>query len=431
MTGRENARVRSTPLLLPALIGLVLAACSEAPVGPEAAPEPITHLPRELSVIERKIVARGNTFGLELFRRVHAKETAPNVFLSPLSASMALGMAMNGAAGETHQGMRKALGFEGVSEEEVNEAYRSLLDVLQDLDPAVEFVIANSIWSRLGFPVLPSFYETAAEYFDAEARELDFDDPSAVETINEWIREKTNGRIDEGLDGIGDEIMLFLINAIYFNGNWTQQFDPQRTRTAPFTRGDGSTVDVDMMMLDAPLRQTWTERYRAVELPYGGGAYSMVVVLPAPDVELAELVAQLNDDGWATLVAGLDSARLQLQLPKFRLEYDTFLNEPLVAMGMDSAFSAHADFSRLTPADVCIQFVRQKSFVEVDEEGTEAAAVTIIGFGVVSAPPSMIVDRPFLFAIRERFSGTILFIGAIGDPTQEDPPLPAKPAPPC
>lgn len=416
------------PLL--AAAALVLAACGTGdPSGPPA--KPITELPRELSVVEREIVTGANAFGFDLFRLVHAEEDAPNVFLSPLSASTALGMVLNGAAGETWEGMRTGLRLEGRSEQEINEGYRSLLELLVGLDPRVEFGVGNSVWTRQGFPVLPSFYDAVREYFGAEAQERGFDDPATLQAINAWIRNATAGMIEKGIDGISHADKVFLINAIYFTGKWTERFDPSRTRLERFTREKGTDVLVPLMWQKGSFPYTRAARYEAVELGYGGGAYAMVVVLPAPDVPLADIVAELSPQWWDGLVAALDSVEMEIYLPKFKIEYDAYLNAPLVAMGMDRAFSADADFSRLTPEGVCIQYVRQKTFVEVDEAGTKAAAVTVVGVGLTSAPPAMRVDRPFLFAIRERFSGTVLFLGAIGDPTHKDAPQPQKPAPPC
>lgn len=415
------------PLL--AAAALTLAACGNGdPSGPA---RPITELPRELSVVEQEIVTGANAFGFDLFRLVHAEEQAPNVFLSPLSASTALGMTLNGAAGETWEGMRTGVRLGDRSEQEINEGYRSLLELLVRLDPRVEFGVGNSVWTRQGFPVRPSFYDTVREYFGAEAHERDFDDPATLEEINDWIRKATDGMIEKGIDEITDADKVFLINAIYFTGKWTSRFDPNRTQQAPFTREDGTQVMVPLMWQKGEFPYTGNARYQAIELGYGGGAYSMVVVLPAEGERLADIVAELTPQWWDGLVAALDTVELDVYLPKFTIEYDAYLNAPLIAMGMERAFSTVADFTRLTPQPVCIQYVRQKAFVEVDEAGTKAAAVTVGGVGVTSLPPSMRVDRPFLFAIRERLTGTILFLGAIGDPTHKDAPQPPKPAPPC
>lgn len=411
---------------------LLLQGCGNDPSGPSGSADPIEELPRPLTVVEQQLVGASNRFGFELFRRVHENEEGPNVFLSPLSASMALGMVLNGTAGETWSDMRSALAFDGMSAEEINVSYRSLIDLLTELDPAVRFDIANSVWARQEFDVLPAFYDVVTEYFDAEARSLDFGNPQSAATINEWISDATNGRIEKGIDAITDADMMFLINAIYFNGDWTERFDKSRTHRAPFTRENGSTVQVDMMTGKIPLRLASDSKWSAGELPYGGDAFSMVIVLPRQGVSLADLVREFDAAAWDALTSRLQQNELDVFLPKLRFEYDTWLNDPLIDMGMGRAFSPAADFTRLTPGGgVCLQFVRQKTFIEVDEEGTEAAAVTIGGVGVTSLPPQFRVDRPFLFAIRERLTGTILFMGTIGDPTFQKAEAGPKPAPPC
>ena len=399
--------------------------------------EPIVELPRQLTTAEREIIRTANRFGFDLFSRVNAAEPGPNVFLSPLSASMALGMLMNGAAGQTWEDMRGTLGFAGLSEAEINASYRGLIDLLLGLDPHVTVRIGNSVWSREDVPFEPPFFTAVGEYFDAEARALDFDDPASVDVINQWASDATNGRIDKVIDRIEVYHIMFLLNAIYFKGTWTQEFDPEDTRPAPFRRADGSEVTVQMMHLEAGSRVPFaaTNEYQAIELAYGGGAYAMVVVLPSQDRSLDELVASLDASAWDGLIANLDSARVTVSLPRFRLEYEELLNDPLIDMGMGVAFGDAADFTRLTPLartdPVCIHFVKQNTFVEVNEEGTEAAAVTSVGIGAVSAPPAFVADRPFLFAIRERLSGTILFMGAIGDPTREQSEAAELPPPPC
>jgi serine protease inhibitor len=379
---------------------------------------PSVELPRQLTVGEQAVVRNANAFGFDLFKAVYAADPNPNVFLSPLSASMALGMTANGAAGETWEGMRRALRFEGISETEINESYRGLMDLLLDLDPRVTVRIGNSVWSKQGIPFEPAFYDAVKNFFNAEANELDFANPSSVDVINGWARDATNGRIQKVIETIEPEHIMFLMNALYFKGKWAGQFKASDTRPRPFTLANGSRVDVPTMVRpSAHLMRTATSEYQAFELAYGGNAFAMTVVLPAPGRTLSQLVTSLDGSAWDALVAGLDSAKLEVQMPRFRYEYETFLNQPLAGMGMETAFSGRADFTRLTPLDgVCIHFVKQNTFVEVNEEGTEAAAVTTVGMGVTSAPMPIVVDRPFLFVIRERHSGTILFTGAIGDP---------------
>ena len=407
------------PSLLAA--ALVLVACSEA-VGPGV--EPITELPRPLTVSEQAVIAASNVFGLDLMARVAATDARPNVVLSPLSASMALGMTLNGADGATFDAMRGALGFGSLTRAEINASYRALIDLLTDLDPNVRFEIANAIWANEGVPFHQAFFDAVAAAFDASTESRDFADPATLAAINAWVEDHTDGLIDTIVEQLDPALVMLLVNAIYFDGAWTTQFDPQDTRTQTFTRENASPVDVDMMSLtdvDVPVGGGPT--YAAVELPYGGQAFSMVVVLPEPGTSARDFLATLDASAWDALTAGLAPRELDLlSIPKFTLTYDAYLNDALQAMGMDPAFKPGADFRRMSPIgdQLCIDFVRQKTFIEVDERGTRAAAVTAVGVGVTSFS-GFVVDRPFVFAIRERLSGTILFIGVVGDPTAQDP----------
>jgi serpin B len=267
------------------------------------------------------------------------------------------------------------------------------------------------------------------EYFGAELQERDFDDPATVDAINGWVDDVTHGRITKLVDRIPPHIIMYLINAIYFEGDWTHQFDPGDTQPGPFHLADGSTVTVPLMSLEGEFRTFRTGRAAGIELPYGGEAFSAVAVMPAWDGTVDTMVAGLDAERWTEWMTALDETdphEAVVTLPRFELEYERTLNDDLVALGMPDAFSdIGADFTRLTPLDlpagqgpphVWISEVRQKTFLKVDEEGTTAAAATSVAMGVDSAPPTFRFDRPFLLAIRERLSGTILFIGVIGDP---------------
>jgi serine protease inhibitor len=395
--------------------------CSDG-VGPGV--EPITELPRPLTSAELSVIGASNHFGAELLRRVVAGDSRDNVVISPLSASMALGMTLNGAASTTFAGMATALGFGGLTQEEINDSYRGLIDLLTDLDPTVTFEIANAIWANEGFLFRDSFFQAVSTAFDARAETRDFGDPATVSAINDWVDGRTHGLIDSIVDALDPALVMLLVNAIYYEAEWTLRFDPAETRPAPFTRDDGTAVTVDMMRLDDPeVRSSRGPEYMAVELPYGGGPFTMLVIVPTGPLTARELVADLDAGAWGTLVGGLaDANPAWVAIPKFTLTYDGFLNEALKDMGMAEAFGPGADFTNLSPLgdQLCISYVRQKTYVELYERGTRAAAVTSVGVGVTSAPSGFTADRPFVFAIRERLSGSILFAGLVGDPTAAD-----------
>ena len=408
--------MKQSTLLWAAAVGILAAGCGDA-VGPQ-----ITQLPRELSVAESKLIAADNAFAFKVFREVAAQ--APddaNVFISPLSIGMALGMAYNGAAGTTRDAMHRALELQGMNLTEVNEAYQSLIALLRDLDPTVDFLLANSVWYRQEITVTAAFLENMQRYFGAEIRSLDFSAADAAGIINGWVRDNTRGRITEIVTApIDPYTVMFLINAVYFKGSWTYRFDRNRTHDAAFTRIDGSRATVPLMTHgeEIPVRVHWGSGVSVVDLPYGGGAYAMTIVLPESPAAVVPLARTLTQTEWDAWIAAMDSTSLWVSLPKWTLERDYTLNDVLKALGMAVAFEPlEADFSNMIPDyEAFISRVKHKTFIQVDEEGTEAAAVTSVEVGVTSAPPSITVDRPFLFAIRERLSGTILFIGKMADP---------------
>ena len=404
-----------------AFVGLV-AACHD-PNAPSGAAPRITALPRALTNGEQAVIGASNAFGFGLLRELDRTRADSNIFMSPLSASMALGMTMNGAAGQTFDEMRAALAFGTRPAAEINASYRSLIDMLRALDPTVDFRIANSIWYRAGFPFEQTFLDESRQFFDARVSGLDFASSNAVPSINDWVRQSTNGKIDKIVDGpIPNDVVMYLINAIYFNGSWTTRFDRNQTRTEPFHTIGGTTAPIAMMRRTDTIRVAETADAQVVDLPYGGGAYTMTILLPKEGKSLRDVVATLTADAWQAAVTGATARSVELQMPKFTLRWEALLNDPLQALGMRQAFQGDvADFTRMSRDAgnrLYISKVKQKAFVDVHEEGTEAAAVTSVEIRVTCAcgPQVIRIDRPFVFAIRERLSGTVLFLGKIVRP---------------
>jgi serpin B len=409
---------RRRPFFIAAL-GLLAMQCHE----PGTAPTPITHLPRDLTAAEGRLVSTDNRFAFKLFRQIADSTPADSsLFISPLSVSMALTMAYNGAAGSTQQEMATALEVNDFPLDELNPSYRSLIDLLRGLDRQVTFDIANSIWYRHDWTFEQAFLDANRTYFDAAVRPLDFASPTAAQTINAWVNDRTRGRIPAIVeDPLPADDVMYLINAIYFKGSWTEQFDKSRTTPAPFRLRDGSSATVPMMSTAEPVhvRLAWAPGVTVLDLPYGGQAFSMTIVLPTEPAGLDSLVATLTEDRWNAWTAALRSGVVGVTLPKFRFSYDASLQEALSALGMAHAFCGPwvTDLTRMRAAgDLCITRVKHKAFVDVNEEGTEAAAATAVGAGVTSAPQTISVDHPFLFAIRENLSGTILFLGRVMRP---------------
>jgi serpin B len=398
------------------LLPLFLLSCSDESTGPET-PTPL----RSITSGEREVLRANSAFGFTLFRTVAAATPEANVFLSPLSVSMALGMTANGAAGDTWVAMRQALAQQGLSQTEINQSYRSLLDLLRSTDPRVRLDIANSIWSREGFTLEQAFVDSNRYYFDAEVRPLDFSRADAADIINAWVSQKTQGKIPSIVTSpIPDLVMMYLINAVYFKGTWAQQFDSRLTRDDTFQAAGGKATPVKMMNRSGRMRYHQGALVEIADLPYGWDRYSMAILLPKAGVTLAQLRESLVPEQWDSWLAALRESEMDIQLPRFTLEFETGLNEMLKSMGMEIAFdSDRADFSGINrDMELFISQVKHKTFVKVNEEGTEAAAATSVEMGTTSMPPVMRVDRPFLFVIHERNSGAILFIGQITDPKE-------------
>ena len=411
---------RSLPVLLLALAG----ACSDDPSGPGgAAADSLKALPRTLSEDEQQVVASSNRFAFDLFRSVNPRFADTNLFISPLSASFALGMTLNGAEGETFDGMLEGLRITVSDRSRINAAYRDLIALLLELDPSVDMRIANAIWYRNTFPFHQTFFDTVSHYFNARVAGLDFTSPATVDRINAWVDTATAGKITKVLDEIDDEIVMLLMNAIYFKGSWRSQFDPARTQDAPFATERGSSHTARMMHLEnQQIALAFLEGAQAVDLPYGRAAFTMTAILPPPGTDVDAFIQTLDQAKWDAIIGALHQTKGDVYLPKFRMEWEDTLNTDLKSMGMENAFCRGcAHFTRMSPLgdSLYIDFVKQNTFVNVNEEGTEAAAVTTVGIGLTSAPPSIRFDRPFVFVIRERLSGTILFMGKVAVPISE------------
>jgi serine protease inhibitor len=295
--------------------------------------------------------------------------------------------------------------------------------LLGDLDPDVQFEIANSIWYRLGYTFKQDFVERNQIYFNALVQGLNFADPGASATINGWVNENTGGKIlDIVPEVIDPQTVMFLINAIYFKGIWTYEFDPEDTVDDLFTVPDGSSKPCRMMNQEGKFRYFVGSGFQAVDLPYGNGDFTMVVLLPTAESKIESLIEDLDAGSWLEWLGSFEEKEGRLQLPKFRLEYEATLNQVLTAMGMGIAFDADAaDFSGMYDGAerLYISGVKHKTFVNVDEEGTEAAGVTSVEVGATSTGVDMRVDHPFVFALRDSHTQTILFIGKIVEPMLE------------
>ncbi len=401
------------PLLLLLLVSLLR--CSENLVAPGGGSV-------RLAPAAGEVVQSSQKFGLKLFREVVAQQQDTNVLISPLSVLMALGMTLNGARGETQQAMHSTLELAGLTEQEINQSYWTLMRMLAQLDPEVVMEIANSIWYGEDFEVRSDFIEVSQAYFDAVVRALDFNRPDAADIINAWIREKTQGTISELVESpISSLAMMLLIDAVYFKGTWTYEFDPEETESGTFRLPDGTRVPCSLMTQTNEFSHLRNDLFEAVDLPYGSEQFSMTVLLPARSVGVDSLVRQLTPENWQRWLGSFVVDSGILWLPKLKLDYGIKLKNVLGVLGMEIAFGGGADFSGISYyGGLFIEDVVHKTYIEVNEAGTEASAVTevMISIGMEDQDVFfMRVDRPFVFVIREHQTGSILFIGRIVDPT--------------
>ncbi len=389
---------------------LMFAACEQPEVKLKDA-EPIP-----LKAGMEKRVQQDNAFAFDLFRQVLINNAdEKNIFISPLSVSIALGMAWNGANGETKTEMATALKMSGMTEDEINEYYQIMLTALPEVDPSTKLNIANSLWYRTGFPVKDEYLKVNSDYFNAEVRELDFAKPDALSIINGWCAEKTNNLIKNPLDKISADAMMYLINAIYFKGIWVKKFEKD-TYKANFYAEGGNTVQVDMMQQKDTFGYREDEMAQYLDLPYGNKAFSMTVILPREGKTTDEVLETLDTEKWNNIINGFSSHEVQIYLPKFKTTGKYELKEPLMQMGMVKAFTDQADFSNISDINLLISRIIHSTYCSVDQEGTEAAAVTVVEFELTSMPMNYVfnANRPFIFVIREKSTGVILFMGKMG-----------------
>lgn len=403
------------------LVLFLLYSCEEN--NPDTGKQPSTSDLQEKSL---ELAQSDNRFGFKLLKKINkAEETPGNIMISPFSVAFALGMTYNGAAGNTKTQMRNTLELAGLSDQQINASYQELIKALTTTDEKVTLSIANSVWYRQEFSVEQAFLDVNQTYYDAEVEALDFASPGTKDIINNWVANKTNDKITEIIDYISPETVMFLINAIYFNGIWKFEFEKEATSQQLFHLSDGTTKQVDMMEQEEDFNYLQTEKFKAIELPYGNGNYAMMICLPNTDYTVNDIINDLNDTNWQKWTSEFTIVDdLKVHLPKFKFSYEIVLNDVLKALGMPDAFSGVADFSRINSVlPLYISYVKHKTYIDVNEQGTEAAAVTVVAINYTSVGGGekiFRVNRPFFFAIYERHAKSIVFAGKVLDPVYEE-----------
>lgn len=405
---------------------MALTGCAVQPVSspsPAPTPSPITATPMPQSPPQPFDAATANNaFAFKLLAHVWGAGSPRNTVVSPLSVASALAMTTNGAQGATAEAMAKALGASGVALAQLNDAHAALAAQLRGPGGGTRLDIANSLWARQGVTFKPDFLERVRAAYDAQSTSLDFGAPGSAKAINDWVSGKTSGKITDLIESIPPEAVLYLVNAIYFKGAWSVPFDKARTADKPFTSDSGQTKQVPMMQRAGRMPYVKGDGFQAVALPYADNRLQMLIVLPDRDSSLKAFQAVLTPDNWDRWTRALQQTEGELALPRFKVEYGATLNEALKVLGMGIAFDpGRADFRGMADAPLFISEVKHKAFIDVNETGTEAAAATSVGVSVTSireANPafSMVVDRPFFFAIRDTRTQAILFAGTVNQP---------------
>ena len=404
-------------LLILSGLSICFVSCNKSNVKPAV----LTGKNLILSAVEQEKVVTDNSFNFKLFDNLAASNaTTDNLFISPLSVSFAMAMTSNGANGKTLTAIRNTMDFNGFTQDELNSYYNNLITNLPELDPNTTLKIANSIWYKNGFDVLPAFIQTNSTSYNAKIQSLDFGLPSAAGTINNWVSAQTDGKIPTIVNNIPSNEVMYLINALYFKSSWKESFDPKQTEPAPFYLTNGTQVSAQFMSADNDMNTYADNHVTVVEMPYSNSKYSMVIIEPKTGTTLNSVIAGLDSAQWQTWMSGLIANKQPINMPKFTFSYGINLNSALISLGMGVAFSDSADFSLINNQyPLQISDVEHKAFVAVDESGTEAAAATSIGItysAVVASPPAIVINHPFIFAIRQMSSGLILFTGIVNNP---------------
>ena len=370
----------------------------------------------ELDTKSREFVQKGSTFAFDFLARIDAAEKKDYI-VSPLSMQFLLGMILDGAQGETADEICQVLGYGAGEVAAVNNCNLALLQQLPKLDKKTKLSIANAIFVNQEYKLLDSYKDDVSRYYDAEASNLNFrDQAKALKTINGWCDRQTNGLVPKVLDDVDPNVLAYLLDAMYFKGQWKEKFDKSKTGTECFTDEAGNKLNVKMMKNDEEFWYAENEIYQAVEMPYGNGAYSMVAFLPTAGHKVADVIASLKGADWNAVRTEMGPCSVDLWLPRFETKYHVKLNGILSAMGMPRAFSSGADFKAMSEHAFFLSFVQQHAAIKVDEAGTEAAVVSSSGMyaEAMPGPRTRVVfhaDHPFLYLITESSTGAILFAG--------------------
>lgn len=370
---------------------------------------------------EQELLIAVNKFGFKFFQHTNELEKNKNIFVSPLSLSIALGMLLNGANSNTFDSIQKALDLPELEKDKINTAYKMIIESILAEHPKIKTLVNNAIFHRHNYIFQKDFIEVCKEYFNTTVEPLDFSKKEAIEIINNWVHNSTKGKIEKVVNSIDERTVMFLLNVIYFKGIWKNQFDPEKTLEDYFFSSEEEKQKCMMMYIKSNFGYMETEKFQAIELPYDGDKFAMILFLPKNGQKLEHLLSEFTFENFNQWIKEFQTHEVNFYIPRFKFEYDINLRNILTNFGMGIAFDpGKADFSKLYkgPEKAFVSAAKQKAFIEVNEEGTEAVAVTSIEVGVTSIRQELVMrcDRPFVFLIRDKESNSNLFFGKLYKP---------------
>jgi serine protease inhibitor len=408
-------KILKSVVLFSFVIPPIFMSCSKVP----AETFPVDPVPINLTAEQVSLIGSENSFAFDIFQKViENSNVSENVIISPLSLSCALSMTLNGATGATRDSMLKALRVNGITPEVINNSYKNLSNALLSVDKRVLLSIANSVWTEKNFVVKKPFTDILTGFYNAVSKSFDISDPLAHEPINSWIENNTNGLIKNMIEKLNDNTVMLLINAIYFKGKWKSQFDVANTVQGTFYKPGGITSEVLVMKQKSDYKIYTGNGFVMAEFPYGQGNFVMDLILPNVNDGINNIIPLMTNNNFNTWLGQMGMRETELSFPRFKYGYKKQLKDILGAMGMGIAFTDNADFSGISDLSLLINDVTHQAFIETNEEGTEAAAATIVDVGITSMPIpfTLNIDHTFLYIIRETSTNTLLFMGRVTDP---------------
>ncbi len=393
-------------------IGMLTSCSEDEPVAPNIKYNPGTV---KLTTAQQAQVENSNEFAWKFFKEV-SKGEQEDVFVSPLSVTYALGMLSNGAVGDTQKEILEGLEFRSGKVDDVNSLCHQLMIESPKLDKSTQLSMANAVVVNKKIQLQPTFQNVVKKQYDALVASKDFSSPATLSFINQWASDHTQGMVPKILERINPDGVSYLLNALYFKGIWYRQFDKKHTKKEAFTKADGTKSQVQMMHQKEQFLIGENEMYQTVVLPYGNGSYEMIVVLPREGKKLSDVLVAMNGKQWKDNLKNMYSSEVDLKLPRFTSVYNRELNDVLKLLGMNAMFDpSKANLTKMSAVSSFVSMVLQKAKIEVDEEGSKAAAVTVVETLTTAAPPSRPImfhaNRPFMYAIAEHSTGTIFFMG--------------------